>query len=392
MTTTTTVSNLGSAQGANPLKGLLAYGQSAWMDYIRRDLLLDGDLQKVHSRGRPARHDFQSRHFRESHRRQHGLRRIRPRRKPPISTPKASTNKSPSATFRTPATFLRRCMTESKRRDGYVSLEVSPAPRDTTPTKPARKRAVCGKTVGRENLMIKIPAHARGHPGHSAGSRAKASTSMSRCSSRNVYEQVADAYPCRARSSRRERAGTSATSPAWPASSSAASTRWSTRSSTNKLKTATDASKRALLTSLQGKVAIANAKLTYQSTSRFSPAPRWQGSGSQRRADAARAVGQHQHQESQVSRRALRRRTDRPDTVNTIPPATFDAFRDHGKLRDSLDEDVDGAQQTMDDARQGRHLHEGSHRQADRRRRETLRGSFRQAARRRRSKSAGVHA
>jgi transaldolase len=38
-----------------------------------------------------------------------------------------------------------------------------------------------------------------------------------------------------------------------------------------------------------------------------------------------------------------------PDTVNTMPPATIDAFRDHGKLRNSLTEDVAGAQKVMDD-------------------------------------------
>jgi transaldolase len=43
-----------------------------------------------------------------------------------------------------------------------------------------------------------------------------------------------------------------------------------------------------------------------------------------------------------------------PDTVNTMPPATIDAFRDHGRLRNSLTEDVAGAQKVMDDlARSG---------------------------------------
>ncbi len=46
MTTTTTVPNLGTAQSANPLKALLAFGQSPWMDYIRRDLLTSGGLKK----------------------------------------------------------------------------------------------------------------------------------------------------------------------------------------------------------------------------------------------------------------------------------------------------------------------------------------------------------
>ena len=46
MTTTTTIPSVGTGQGANPLKGLLAYGQSPWMDYIRRDLLTSGQLKK----------------------------------------------------------------------------------------------------------------------------------------------------------------------------------------------------------------------------------------------------------------------------------------------------------------------------------------------------------
>src|SRR6266403_2754917 len=46
MTTSATVPNTGTQSAANPLKGLLAYGQSPWMDYIRRDLLTGGGLKK----------------------------------------------------------------------------------------------------------------------------------------------------------------------------------------------------------------------------------------------------------------------------------------------------------------------------------------------------------
>src|SRR5437867_8873672 len=46
MTTTTTIPNIATGAAANPLKGLLTYGQSPWMDYIRRDLLTSGQLKK----------------------------------------------------------------------------------------------------------------------------------------------------------------------------------------------------------------------------------------------------------------------------------------------------------------------------------------------------------
>ena len=38
-----------------------------------------------------------------------------------------------------------------------------------------------------------------------------------------------------------------------------------------------------------------------------------------------------------------------PNTVNTVPPATLDAFRDHGKLRDSLEENVDDARRVLEE-------------------------------------------
>ena len=47
MTTTTTMPSVNAVQGGNPLKGLLAYGQSPWLDFIRRNILLNGDLKKM---------------------------------------------------------------------------------------------------------------------------------------------------------------------------------------------------------------------------------------------------------------------------------------------------------------------------------------------------------
>jgi transaldolase/glucose-6-phosphate isomerase len=46
MTTTTTIPGISAGEGTNPLKGLLAFGQSPWMDYVRRDLLTSGQLKK----------------------------------------------------------------------------------------------------------------------------------------------------------------------------------------------------------------------------------------------------------------------------------------------------------------------------------------------------------
>jgi len=83
-----------------------------------------------------------------------------------------------------------------------------------------------------------------------------------------------------------------------------------------------------------GKVAIANGKLTYQRYWQFSAERA--GSLAKKRPDAARPLGQHQYKESNYRDVLYVEELIGKDTVNTIPPATFDAFRDHGKLRNSL--------------------------------------------------------
>jgi transaldolase len=114
-----------------------------------------------------------------------------------------------------------------------------------------------------------------------------------------------------------------------------------------KLKTATNAGDQALLRSLHGKVAIANGKLTYQRYKQIFSGPRWEalaarGAQTQRVLWASTstknpAYGDVYYVEELIG----------PDTVDTIPPATFDAFRDHGKPRASLEENVQTAQETM---------------------------------------------
>src|SRR5437870_13034875 len=126
MTTTTTVPSIGTGQGTNPLKALHTYGQSPWMDYIRRDLLTSGQLKKYIDND--------------------GLRGMTSN---PAIFEKAITGSnlyndilmSPDAkkldanglfekiAFRDvqdACDIFRPVYTETNRRDGYVSLEVSP--------------------------------------------------------------------------------------------------------------------------------------------------------------------------------------------------------------------------------------------------------------------------
>jgi transaldolase len=127
----------------------------------------------------------------------------------------------------------------------------------------------------------------------------------------------------------------------------------------DKVKTVSNAQQEALLKSLLGKVAIANGKLTYQRYQRIFSGPRWQalaaqGAQTQRVLWASTSTKNPAYRDVMYVEELIG-----PDTVNTMPPATIDAFRDHGRLRNSLAEDVAGAQNVMDNlARAGVSINE----------------------------------
>jgi len=113
------------------------------------------------------------------------------------------------------------------------------------------------------------------------------------------------------------------------------------------LKTASGDAK-VLLESLHGTIAIANAKLTYKKYQELFGGPRWKalaakGAQTQRLLWASTSTKNPKYRDVLYVEELIG-----ADTVDTIPPATFDAFRDHGKLRPSLTEDVPGAARHME--------------------------------------------
>src|SRR5207244_3648889 len=116
-----------------------------------------------------------------------------------------------------------------------------------------------------------------------------------------------------------------------------------------KLKATADAGQKALLESLRGKVAIANARLTYKKYQELFGGLRWKalaakGAQTQRLLWASTSTKNPKYRDVIYVEELIG-----ADTVDTIPPATFDAFRDHGRLRPSLSENVEGAAKTMAD-------------------------------------------
>jgi transaldolase/glucose-6-phosphate isomerase len=359
MTTTTTVPNIGTAQGANPLKALLAYGQSPWMDYIRRDLLTGGGLKKFIDddglRGMTSNPAIFEKAITGSNVYSDILNSPDAKK----LDPKGLFEKIAIRDVQDACDIFKTVYTDTKRRDGYVSLEVSPyLANDTRGTIEEARRL--WKSVDRPNVMIKVPATPEGIPAIRQLLEDGLNINITLLFAQSAYEQVAEAFlaALEARAAKGQDVSHIASVASFFVS------RIDTLIDSKideKLKTTTDSAQKALLESIHGKVAIANAKLTYKKYQELFGDSRWKalaakGAQTQRLLWASTSTKNPKYRDVIYVEELIG-----ADTVDTIPPATFDAFRDHGKPRASLIENVDAARQTMDNlAKAGVSMKEGT--------------------------------
>ena len=338
---------LENSKTTNPLLGLLSYGQSMWLDYIRRDLITSGKLKTMIAddglRGMTSNPSIFEKAIAESSLYNDILKALASRTD--LDT-KARYEQIAIRDIQGAADVLRPVYDSSKFRDGYVSLEVSPLLALKTQETVDEARRLW-KAVNRENVMIKIPGTAEGLPAIRQAISEGINVNVTLLFAQEVYEKVAEAHIAGLedlvkRGGNLKKIGGVA---------SFFISRIDTLVDSiidDKLKTTTDAQQQALLKSLLGKVAIANGKLTYQRYQRIFSGPRWQalaaqGAQTQRVLWASTSTKNPAYRDVMYVEELIG-----PDTVNTMPPATIDAFRDHGKLRNSLTEDVAGAQSVMD--------------------------------------------
>jgi transaldolase len=344
MTTTTTLPNIGT-KGMNPLRGLLEYGQSPWMDYIRRDLLTSGGLKKMIQedglRGMTSNPTIFEKAITSSQDYADILGSPEARK----LDAKGIYEKIAIRDVQDAADIFKPVYQETKRGDGYVSLEVSPfLGNDTQGTIDEARRL--WKSVGRENVMIKVPGTKEGLPAIRQLLEEGLNINITLLFAQSTYEQVAEAFFAALEA--RAKKGQDISHIASVASF------FVSRIDTlidgqidAKLKSVTDANQRALLTGLQGKIAIANARLTYRKYQELYGGARWKalaakGAMPQRLLWASTSTKNPKYRDVLYVEELIG-----AETVDTIPPATFDAFRDHGKLRPSLTENVELAAKTM---------------------------------------------
>ena len=169
MTTTSTLPNPG-ATGTNPIKALNDFGQSPWMDYIRRDLLTRRRPEENDRSGRPARPTSNPTIFEKAITGGTYYSDITDSPDAKKLDAKGVYEKIAIRDVQDATDIFKGVYADTKRRDGYVSLEVSPLLANNTQGTIEEARRLW-KSVNRPNVMIKVPGHARRHPGDSPASR-----------------------------------------------------------------------------------------------------------------------------------------------------------------------------------------------------------------------------
>ena len=329
---------LDTAKATNPLKDLLNFGQSVWLDYIRRDLLTSGELKRLIDedglRGMTSNPTIFEKAIADSTLYDDLLNSLRSR------TDLDATGRYEILAIRDiqdAADILRSVYDSTKRYDGYVSLEVSPyLARDTEGTLHEARRL--WKAVGRENVMIKVPGTQEGIPAFQQLISEGININVTLLFSQEVYQQVAEAYVAGVEQlASHGDVGRIASVASFFISRIDTSGRF--HRSADRLKTSKDPREQEQLKNLEGKVAIANGKLAYQRYLKIFATEPWKklaaaGGQTQRVLWASTSTKNPKFSDVMYVEELIGR-----DTVNTLPPATLDAFRDHGHPRASLTEE-----------------------------------------------------
>jgi transaldolase len=330
---------------SNPLVDLQQQGQSVWLDYIRRKSLLEGDVKKLISedglRGMTANPSiFQVAIAAGDDYDQTIEREVRAGAEP-IAIYEALAVED----IQTACDQFRSVYDATDGLDGYVSLEVAPGlARDTQGTIEEARRL--WKWVDRPNLMIKVPGLKEGVPAIETLLSEGINVNVTLLFAIEAYEAVAWAYirACE----RRVAEGKPIDRLASVASFFVSRVDVMIDPMLDKMAAAeTDAAKKAKIQGLRGKAAIANARLAYQSFKTIFGDKRFtdlkaHGARVQRPLWASTSVKDKAYSDLLYADALIG-----PDTVDTMPRETLEAFRDHGTVVATVENDIAGAKAAL---------------------------------------------
>jgi transaldolase/glucose-6-phosphate isomerase len=329
----------------NPLKQLEACGQSPWLDYLKRSLIESGELGALIERdglkGVTSNPSIFEKAIAESDEYATALKRFQGLADHSIS---AIYEHLAIADIRAAADVLRPVYDQTRGQDGYISLECSPyLANDTEATMDEALRLWA--LVERPNLMVKVPATPAGIPAIRQLIARGLNINITLLFSVSVYEQVVEAYISGLEDLARARGDVSKIGSVASFFVSRIDTAIDKRLDKLGDKQAADR--------FRGKAAIANAKLAYARYKALFSGPRWQslaasGAKTQRLLWASTSTKSPAYKDTMYVEALIGR-----DTVDTIPPATMDAFRDHGKATpDVIEQDLNGARAMLAELRE----------------------------------------
>jgi len=322
----------------NPLLQLKTFGQSVWYDNIDRSQLISGQFKRLLDEdgvvGVTANPTIFQKSISSGNAYDEQITQL-------IQEGK-STNEIYEALvisdICTVADILLPIYDRTNRQDGFVSLEVSPELAHDTERTLAEVRRFW-KTVDRPNLMIKIPATPEGIPAIQQALTDGININITLIFSLDDYRSVADAYisALEERNAEGKEIGHIASVASFFVS----------RVDTlvdqvleNRIKATSDSAEQQKLKSLEGKAAIANARLVYQEFKRIFSTPRFEslkhsGAHVQRPLWASTSTKNPAYRDVLYAEELIG-----PDTVDTMPLETIQNFRDHGRVSRTIENDI----------------------------------------------------
>ncbi len=319
----------------NPLKDLQQYGQSVWLDYIRRSLIIGGELERLVKedglRGVTSNPTIFQKAIAGSNDYDEALNKLL--KDNPHLDARDLYEKLAIEDIQKAADIFRKVYEETGAEDGFVSLELSPGLAHDTEGSVAEARRFW-KEVNRPNLMIKVPATKEGIPAVEALIADGINVNITLIFSLAHYEAVAQAYL---------RGVKKCLNPSKVASVASFFV--------SRVDTAVDkalearGSPRAL--EARGKIAIATAKMVYKRFKEIFSGQAWErlvrnGARVQRPLWASTGTKNPVYSDVLYVEGLIG-----PNTVNTMPPSTLNAFRDHGQVNPTLEARLAGAEASI---------------------------------------------
>ncbi len=326
------------------IKELRQAGQSLWLDNIRRQLISSGELARLRDEGITGVTSnptiFEKAVSGSTDYDEAMVRLVRQKKRPADMLWELMVEDIQAA-----ADTFRPVYDRTKGRDGFVSIEVAPTLANNT-RGTIRMAEDLRERCKRPNVMVKIPATKEGLPAIFDQISKGHNINITLIFAVERYAEVVEAYLAGLEKLHKDGGDLSTVASVASFFVSRVDTKVD-KILAEKASHAQDPGQNRAIEQLFGKAAIANSKMAYERYKELFAGPRWDrlrkaGARAQRCLWASTSTKDPRYPDTYYVEELIG-----PETVDTIPPATLAAFREHGEVRRSLDEHVEGARRQL---------------------------------------------